>query len=70
MGSVYVDNVAVFGRDASLAREASSALQAEADRSGLPITWSYPDVVTYLETVGVEIDLRKGKLRNKASRVW
>ncbi|CAK0797517.1 unnamed protein product [Prorocentrum cordatum] len=70
MGSVYVDNITVFGRDASLAREASSALQAEADRSGLPITWSYPDVVTYLETVGVEIDLRKGKLRNKASRVW
>ncbi|CAK0806629.1 unnamed protein product, partial [Prorocentrum cordatum] len=70
MGSVYVDNIAVFGRDAPLAREASSALQAEADRSGLPITWSYPDVVTHLETVGVEIDLRKGKLRNKASRVW
>ncbi|CAK0809711.1 unnamed protein product, partial [Prorocentrum cordatum] len=70
MGSVYVDNITVFGRDASLAREASSALQAEADRSGLPITWSYPDVVTHLETVGVEIDLRKGKLGNKASRVW
>ncbi|CAK0817446.1 unnamed protein product, partial [Prorocentrum cordatum] len=70
MGSVYVDNITVFGRGASLAREASSALQAEADRSGLPITWSYPDVVTHLETVGVEIDLKKGKLRNKASRVW
>ncbi|CAK0811092.1 unnamed protein product [Prorocentrum cordatum] len=42
------------------AQEASSALQAEADRSGLPITWSYPDVVTHLETVGVEIDLRPG----------
>ncbi|CAK0894775.1 unnamed protein product [Prorocentrum cordatum] len=70
MGSVYVDNITVFGRDASLAREASSALQAEADRSGLPITWSYPDVVTHLETVGVEIDFRKGKHRNKASRVW
>ncbi|CAK0890753.1 unnamed protein product [Prorocentrum cordatum] len=70
MGSVYVDNITVFGTGASLAREASSGLQAEADRSGLPITWSYPDVVTHLETVGVEIDLRKGKLRNKASRVW
>ncbi|CAK0865122.1 unnamed protein product, partial [Prorocentrum cordatum] len=70
MGSVYVDNITIFGRDASLAREASSALQAEADRSGLPITWSYPDVVTHLETVGVEIVLKKGKLRNKASRVW
>ncbi|CAK0791995.1 unnamed protein product, partial [Prorocentrum cordatum] len=47
-----------------------SVYVAEADRSGLPITWSYPDVVTHLETVGVEIDLKKGKLRNKASRVW
>ncbi|CAK0855523.1 unnamed protein product [Prorocentrum cordatum] len=70
MGSVYVDNITVFGRDASLAREASSALQAEADRSGLPIAWSYPDVVTHLETAGVEIDLKRGRLRNKASRVW
>ena len=70
LGSVYVDNITVVGKTAPLAREASSALQGEADRCGLPITWSYPDVTTHLETVGIELDLKNGRLRNKASRVW
>eukprot|EP00959_Pyramimonas_sp_CCMP1952_P349254 7317531-Pyramimonas_sp.AAC.1 len=50
MGSVYVDNIIILGRDAPLAREAASALRAEAEHCGLPITWSYPDVVAHLET--------------------
>ncbi|CAK0875312.1 unnamed protein product, partial [Prorocentrum cordatum] len=70
MGSVYVDNITVLGKTAAVAREASAALRDEAERCGLPITWSYPDVVTHLETVGIELDLKQGRLRNKASRVW
>eukprot|EP00959_Pyramimonas_sp_CCMP1952_P237188 4957257-Pyramimonas_sp.AAC.1 len=52
MGSVYVDNITVLGRDAPLAREAASALRAEADHCGLPITWSCPDVVAHLDGRG------------------
>ncbi|CAK0907206.1 unnamed protein product, partial [Prorocentrum cordatum] len=70
MGSVYVDNITVLGKTAAVAREASAALRDEAERCGLPITWSYPDVVTHLETAGIELDLKQGRLRNKASRVW
>ncbi|CAK0907658.1 unnamed protein product [Prorocentrum cordatum] len=59
LGSVYVDNIPVVGRTATLAREAR-----------LPICWSCPGVVTHLGTAGIELDLKHGRLRNKASRIW
>eukprot|EP00971_Amphidinium_carterae_P156831 3108908-Amphidinium_carterae.1 len=70
ISGVYVDNISLLG-DSSGSVEKHSRMLDEASRVvGLPLEWTYDHPVQLLETVGLVIDLHRGKVHNKPNRVW
>jgi hypothetical protein len=66
----YVDNCTVIGRSFSLTQERGKAMQAGADHSRLPVTWSHPQPVKHLVSLGLELDIENKLLFNAPLRVW
>eukprot|EP00438_Fugacium_kawagutii_P028530 Skav222527 [mRNA] locus=scaffold2875:78605:82075:+ [translate_table: standard] len=68
--SVYVDNVAIFGAKYSDVVEKMEKVDTAFKKVGIPVTWTYPEPVDVIETVGVIVDFRNRVVRNKPTRLW
>lgn len=67
---VYVDNITILGKYFDDVLQRRQILQEAFDKAGIPITWSQDTPVSKLESVGCLLDLERGILLNKPSRVW
>lgn len=70
VGGVYVDNISILGATANDVNQRAAAVDSAAERVGLPIDWTHGHAVTFLESVGVELNLSTLRVRNKARRIW
>eukprot|EP00438_Fugacium_kawagutii_P021755 Skav204650 [mRNA] locus=scaffold949:25213:31861:+ [translate_table: standard] len=70
LSSVYVDNVAIFGAKYTDVEERIQSLSNAFEQKGIPVTWTYSQPVSEIETVGVIVDFKQKVVRNKPARLW
>eukprot|EP00438_Fugacium_kawagutii_P027263 Skav214356 [mRNA] locus=scaffold86:498779:503145:+ [translate_table: standard] len=70
LSSVYVDNVAIFGAKYTDVEERIQSLSNAFGQKGIPVTWTYSQPVSEIETVGVIVDFKQKVVRNKPARLW
>ena len=67
--AAYVDNVSTLGLDYDKVQQRCLKLDDAFKQKGIPVVWSQ-EPVQVLETVGCQLDLLEGTLKNKSIRMW
>ena len=68
--STYVDNVTILGDSYEKVKTRAASIQETFDSIGIPVVWTQSSPVQLLDSVGCSLDLLKGTISNKPSRVW
>ena len=68
--ATYVDNVTIFGMSCEDVSERANKIDQSFRAIGIPVVWTQSTPTQRLETVGCEVDLIAGTVKNKSKRNW
>ena len=68
--ATYVDNVTIFGLSHDDVADRANKIDQSFSDIGIPVVWTQNAPTQQLETVGCEVDLVSGIVKNKSKRNW